>query len=135
LAENKGFGWEFNYDIDSILDDQIKLDSKIFISEGWDKNSDDDLSSYFQQKLTDVENTKLPGDLTMEEIKQTVISMKFVKYPGGSGIISDFYQFYWEANDNDFVDVVNEMFHNFELSDSQYNGNAIRQGRGSRQYS
>jgi hypothetical protein len=39
LAENKGFGWEFNYDIDSILDDQIKLDSKIFISEGWDKNS------------------------------------------------------------------------------------------------
>ena len=94
------------------MDDQIKLDSKIFISEGWDKNSDDDLSSYFQQKLTDVENTKLPGDLTIEEIKQTVISMKSVKYPGDSGIISDFYQFYWEVNDKDCVDVVNEMFHN-----------------------
>ena len=53
--------------------------------------------------------------------------MKFVKYPGGGGINSDFYQFYWEANDNDFVDVVNEMFHNFEQSDSQYNGNTVRQ--------
>jgi hypothetical protein len=117
------------------LDDQIKLDSKLFISEGWDKNSDDDLSSYFQQKLTDVENTELAGDLSIEEIKKTVISMKSVKFPGDGGIISDCYQFYWEANDNDFVDDVNEMFHNFELSDSQYNGNAIRQGWGSRQYS
>jgi hypothetical protein len=64
-------------------DDQIQLDSKLFISEWWDKNSDDDLSSYFQQKLTDVEKTELAGDLTMEEIKKTVISMKSVKYPGG----------------------------------------------------
>ena len=117
------------------MDDQIQLDSKLFISEWWDKNSDDDLSSYFQQKLTDVEKTELAGDLTMEEIKKTVISMKSVKYPGGDGINSDFYQFYWEANDNDFVDVVNEMFHNFEQSDSQYNGNTVRQDRGSRQYS
>jgi hypothetical protein len=117
------------------LDDQITLDSKLFISEWWDKNSDDDLSSYFQQKLTDVENTELAGDLSIEEIKKSVISMKSVKYPGGDGIISDFYQFYWEGNDTDFADVVNEMFHNFELSDSQYNCNAIRQGWGSRQYS
>jgi hypothetical protein len=54
--------------------------------------------------------------------------MKSVKYPGGDGIISYFYQFYWEGNDKDFLDVVNEMFHNFELSDSRYNCNAIRQG-------
>jgi anionic cell wall polymer biosynthesis LytR-Cps2A-Psr (LCP) family protein len=117
------------------LDDQIQLDSKLFISEWWDKNSDDDLSSYFQQKLTDVEKTELAGDLTIEEIKKTVISMKFVKYPGDGGINSDFYQFYWESNDNDFVDVVNEIFHNFEQSDSQYNSNTVRQDRGSRQYS
>ena len=61
--------------------------------------------------------------------------MKCVKYPGGDGIISYFYQFYWEGNDKDFLDVVNEMFHNFELSDSRCNSNAIRQGWGSRKYS
>ena len=62
------------------MDDQIKLDSKLFISEGWDNNSDDDLSSYFQQKLTDVENTELAGDLSIEEIKKTVISMKSLNF-------------------------------------------------------
>jgi hypothetical protein len=36
---------------------------------------------------------------------------------------------------NIFFEIVNEMFHNFELSDSQYNGNAITQGLGTRQYS
>lgn len=86
----KGSDGQFKYDIDSILDDQIK----------------------FQRG-----GTKLAGDLTIEEIMKTVISMKSVKYPGGDGIISYFYQFYWEGNDKDFLDVVNEMFHNFELSD------------------
>ena len=39
----KGSDGQFEYDIDSILDDQIQLYSKLFTSEGWDKNSDDDL--------------------------------------------------------------------------------------------
>ena len=38
--------------------------------------------------------------------------------PGGDGIISDLYQLYWEANEEDIFEVVNEMFHNIELSDS-----------------
>ena len=54
--------------------------------------------------------------------------MKSFKLPVGDGIISDFYQLYWEANEKDFFQVVNEMFRNFELSDYQYNGNSITQG-------
>lgn len=43
------------------------------------------------------------------------------KSAGGDGIISDFYQLYWEAIEKEFCEVVNEVFHNSELSDAQYN--------------
>jgi hypothetical protein len=59
----KGSNGQFKYDIDSILDEQIKFDSKLFTSEGWDKNSGDDLLSFVQQKLTDVEKNELEEDL------------------------------------------------------------------------
>jgi hypothetical protein len=45
------------------LDEQNKFDSKLFTSEGWDKNSGDDLLSFVQQKLTDVEKNELEEDL------------------------------------------------------------------------
>ena len=56
------------------------------------------------------------------------MSMKSFKSPGGNGIISDFCQLYWEANGKYFCEVINDMFYKFELTDSQYNGNAITQG-------
>jgi len=118
----KGSDGQFKYDIDSILDGQIKLYSKLFTSEGWDKNSGDDLLNFVQEKLTNVEKNELEEDLTIEEVKKTVMSMKSFKSPGGDGIIREFYQLYWEAIEKDFFEVVNEVFHNFELSDSQYNG-------------
>jgi hypothetical protein len=43
------------------------------------------------------------------------MSIKSFKSPGGDGIISEFYQLYLEAIEKDFVEVVNEVFHNFEL--------------------
>jgi hypothetical protein len=58
------------------LDEQIKFCSKLFTSDGWDKNSGDDLLSFVQQKLTDVEKNEIEEDLTIEEIKKTVMSMK-----------------------------------------------------------
>ena len=59
------------------------------------------------------------------------MSMKSFKSPGGDGLISDFNQLYWEAHEKYCYEVVNEMFHNFELSDSQFNGNAITHTWGS----
>ena len=58
------------------MDEQIKFCSKLFTSDGWDKNSGDDLLSFVQQKLTDVEKNEIEEDLTIEEIKKTVMSMK-----------------------------------------------------------
>ena len=45
------------------------------------KNSGDVLLSFVQQKVTDVEKNELEGDLTIEEIKKTVRSMKSFKSP------------------------------------------------------
>ena len=72
----QGSDGQFKYDIDSILDEQIKFCSKLFTSEGGDKNSGDDLLSFVQQILTDVEKNETEEDLTIEEIKKTVMSMK-----------------------------------------------------------
>lgn len=98
----KGSDGQFKYDIDSIFDDQIKLYSKLCTLEGWDNISGDDLLSFVHQKLTDVEKNELE-DLTTEDVKKTVMSMKSFKSPVGDGIISDFYQLYWEANEKDFI--------------------------------
>jgi hypothetical protein len=72
----KGSDEQFKNDIDSILDERIQLYSKLFTSEEWDKNSGDELLSCVQEKLTDVAKNELAGDLTIQEIKKTVMSMK-----------------------------------------------------------
>ena len=43
-----------------------------------------------------IEKNELEEDLTIEEVKKIVLSMKPFKSPGGDGIISEFYQLYWE---------------------------------------
>jgi hypothetical protein len=84
------------------LDEQIKKNSELFTSEGWNKNSGDELLSFAQQTFTDVVNDALEGDLTIEEIKKTVMCMKSFISPGGDGIISELYQLYWEVFEKDF---------------------------------
>jgi hypothetical protein len=49
-----------------------------------------------------IEKNELEEDLTIEEVKKTVISIKSFNSPGGDGIISEFYQLYWEAIEKDF---------------------------------
>ena len=39
--------------------------------------------------------------------------------PGADGIICKLSELYWEAIAKDFFEVVNEVFHNFELNNSQ----------------
>jgi hypothetical protein len=63
------------------------------------------LVKHATQKKTpymNIEKNELEEDLTIEEVKKTVISIKSFKSPGGDGIISEFYQLYWEAIEKDF---------------------------------
>ena len=54
--------------------------------------------------------------------------MKYFKSSGGDVIISELYQLYWEAIEKYFFEVVNEVFYNFKLSDSQYNDKLLHKG-------
>lgn len=51
----------------------------------------------------------------MAKVKKTEMSMKPFTSAGGDGITSKLYQLYWEVIEKG---VVNEVFINFELSDS-----------------
>ena len=42
-----------------------------------------------------------------------------LKSPGIDGIICKFSELYWEAIEKDCFEVVNQVFHNFELNNSQ----------------
>jgi hypothetical protein len=42
---------KYKYDIDSIIDEQIKFYSKLFTTEGWDENSANKLTQHIESKL------------------------------------------------------------------------------------
>jgi DNA repair exonuclease SbcCD ATPase subunit len=45
---------KYKYDIDSIIDEQIKFYSKLFTTEGWDENSANKLTQHIESKFPNV---------------------------------------------------------------------------------
>jgi hypothetical protein len=43
--------YKYKYDIDSIIDEQIKFYSKLFTIAGWDENSANKLTQHIESKL------------------------------------------------------------------------------------
>ena len=74
------------------------------------------------KKLTCDESEDLEKDLTINEIKKIIFSMKQYKSPGLDGIINEFYQIYWDTIKEDLFEVLLEMFDNIEICDSQSRG-------------
>ena len=74
------------------------------------------------RKLTCDESEDLEKDLTINEIKKIIFSMKQYKSPGSDGIINEFYQIYWDTIKEDLFEVLLEMFDKFEICDSQCRG-------------
>jgi hypothetical protein len=64
------------YDIDSIIDEQIKFYSKLFTSEGWDENSANKLTQHIESKLNGDEKETLELDVSIEEIKNVLKILK-----------------------------------------------------------
>jgi hypothetical protein len=60
------------YDIDSIIDEQIKFYSKLFTTEGWDENSANKLTQHIESKLNGDEKETLELDVSIEEIKNVL---------------------------------------------------------------
>ena len=74
------------------------------------------------KKLTCDESEDLEKDLTINEIKKIICSMKQYKSPGLDGIINEFYQIYWDTIKEDLFEVLLEIFDKFEICDSQCRG-------------
>jgi hypothetical protein len=56
-----------------------------------------DTGNHIFKKLTCDESEDLEKDLTINEIKKIIFSMKQYKSPGLDGIINEFYQIYWDT--------------------------------------
>ena len=86
----------YKYDIDSIMNEQVDFYSKLFQSEGWDENSAHELTRYIVNKLDNNEKETLDEDINFDEISKVIKILKPNKSPGEDGIISEFYQLFWQ---------------------------------------
>ena len=113
----------YKYDIDSIMNEQVDFYSKLFQSEGWDENSAHELTRYIVNKLDNNEKETLDEDINLDEISKVIKILKPNISPGEDGIISEFYQLFWQDIKNEFFEVI-EFFFKFEytLSASQSKG-------------
>ena len=114
----------YKYDIDSIMNEQVDFYSKLFQSEGWDENySAHELTRYIVNKLDKNEKEKLDEDINLDEISKVIKILKPNKSPGEDGIISEFYQLFWQDIKNEFFEVIEKNFKfEYTLSASQYKG-------------
>ena len=62
-------------------------------------------------------------DISLDEISKVIKILKPNKSPGEDGIISEFYQLYWQDIRNEFFEVVEKKFKfEYTLSTLQYKG-------------
>jgi hypothetical protein len=60
--------FKYKYDIDSIIDEQIKFYSKLFTTEGWDENSANKLTQHIESKLNVDEKETLELDVSIDPV-------------------------------------------------------------------
>jgi len=77
----------YKYDIDSIINEQVKFYSKLFTSEGWDETCGRNLTQHLQEKLTTEKKGELDSDVDYYEIVKVLKALKSNKSPGEDGII------------------------------------------------
>jgi hypothetical protein len=61
---------KYKYEIDSIIDEQIKFYSKLFTTERWDEHSANKLTQHIESKLNVDEKETLELDVSIDEIKK-----------------------------------------------------------------
>jgi hypothetical protein len=92
------------------MNEQVDFYSKLFQSEGWDANSAHELTRYIVNKLDNNEKETLDEDINLDEISKVIKILKPNKSPGEDGIISEFYQLFWQDIKNEFFEVIEKIF-------------------------
>ena len=113
---------QYKYDIDTIIEEQVKFYSDLFKSEGWDENSARELTQFIVNKLDNDDKNILDMDIDINEVKRVINILKPNKSPGEDGIISEFYVLFWDIIADDFYELLCYIFREFTLSNSQYKG-------------
>jgi hypothetical protein len=109
-------------DTKTILNEQVAFYTTLFSSEGWDMECANTLLRNIDKTITDDENTDCDCQVTKDEIKNILSSLKKSKSPGSDGITAELYVNFWETIKDEFMQVVQEIFNSIELSKSQYRG-------------
>lgn len=94
----------------------------LFKKRGIDKGKGEIFLNNIKKKLNSVERKDLEKEITKEEIKNALISLKNGKAPGCDGISKEFYQCFWEIIGDDMVEVFKEILKKGVLPESMKMG-------------
>lgn len=112
----------YSNDINIILKEQVEFYKTLFSSEGWNEIEADLLVSNISTELSKYEMESCENSPTENEIHKAVMNLKSNKSPGIDGILAEFYQIHWNTIKTEFIQVIDEIFSNNEMSTSQYRG-------------
>ena len=122
MATCKNRNGEYKCDIDSILNEQVKFYTNLFATEGWDKTAGEKLCQFMIDKVSKEYKEMLDRDINICEVEKVLKLLKQNKSPGEDGIISEFYVLYWDIIKDDFFSLLQEIFNDTILSNSQHKG-------------
>ena len=72
------------------------------------------------KQLNEDEKTFCYNDVTEDDIKNVLKIRKCNKSPGEDGIVSEFYQAFWNLIRKELTQIIQYSFNNFTLTSSQY---------------
>ena len=75
-----------------------------------------------ERKVSDKDRDTCEGNLSFDECRKAVFSMKKNKSPGSDGISVEFYQQFWDFIGEEIVNSLNEGYEQRELSHTQKHG-------------
>ena len=111
----------YSSNILNILTEQKHFYESLFTSEGTDEQEAQSLLNNVDKALNEDEKTMCDGEITEQEILDTIKLLKTNKSPGDDGIVSEFYKEYWYLIHEQFTQVLKYIFNANTLSKSQYN--------------
>ena len=109
--------------------EEINKEIKRFYSKLYTSTSaeSDEIKRYIEttnieNKVSEIDMKSCEGQLSYEECKKALFSMKCNKAPGGDGISVELYRAFWDYLGTFLVDSLNEGYLKGELCDSQKHG-------------
>lgn len=109
-------------EMEGILYKVFEFYDNLFKEKKIDLNVANDFIDLIDKELVEEDKLWLDREINIEEIKTVVFSFANGKSPGIDGLSIEFYIKFWELIKKDFLEVINMIFKNGELTPSQRRG-------------